>query len=185
MSFLSKEELNKIGFKSIGKDVKVSSLASFYYPETIEIGDNSRIDDFCVLSGKIKIGSFVHIAVHCSLSGGTAGIVFDDFSGLAYGCNVFTKSDDYSGETMTNPTIPMKYKNVNEKPIFISKHVIVGTNSIILPGVKIAEGCSIGAMSMVTKTTTPWNIYFGIPAKILKKRSRNLLEMEKQFLKEN
>ena len=114
MSFLSKEELIKIGFKSIGENVKVSSLASFYYPETIEIGHNSRIDDFCVLSGKIKIGSFVHIAVHCSLSGGRAGIVFDNFSGLAYGCHVFTKSDDYSGKTMTNPTIPMKYKNVNE-----------------------------------------------------------------------
>ena len=86
---------------------------------------------------------------------------------------------------MTNPTIPMKYKNVKEKPIFISKHVIVGTNSVILPGVKIAEGCSIGAMSMVTKTTKPWNIYFGIPAKIIKKRSRNLLGMANQFLKEN
>ena len=175
----------QIGFKSVGKGVKVSSLASFYYPETIEIGDNSRIDDFCALSGKIKIGSFVHIAVHCSISGGTVGIVFDDFSGLAYGCHVFTKSDDYSGETMTNPTIPMKYKNVNEKPIFISKHVIVGTNSVILPGVKIAEGCSVGAMSMVTKSTKPWNIYFGIPAKIIKKRSTNLLNIENQFLKEN
>ena len=86
---------------------------------------------------------------------------------------------------MTNPTIEMKYKNVNEKSIFISKHVIVGTNSVVLPGVKIAEGCSVGAMSMVTKSTKPWNIYFGAPAKIIKKRSRNLLKLENQLLKEN
>ena len=78
MAFLSNEELKKLGFKSIGKGVKVSSLASFYYPETIEIGNNSRIDDFCVLSGKIKIGSFVHIAVHCTLSGCSEGVFLDD-----------------------------------------------------------------------------------------------------------
>ena len=86
---------------------------------------------------------------------------------------------------MTNPTIEMKYKNVNEKSIIISKHVIVGTNSVVLPGVKIAEGCSVGAMSMVTKSTKPWNIYFGVSAKIIKKRSRNLLKIENQLLKEN
>tara|TARA_Y100000589_G_scaffold329009_1_gene374465 strand:+ start:1095 stop:1652 length:558 start_codon:yes stop_codon:yes gene_type:complete len=181
MPFLSQEETRQLGFKSLGEGVKISSLASFYYPESIEIGDNSRIDDFCVLSGKIKIGCNVHIAVHCSISGGKHGILFDDFSGLAYGCHVFAQSDDYSGNSLTNPTIPDHFKKLSGGKIHLGKHVIVGAGSIIFPGVDINEGCAIGSMTMVTKSTKPWHIYFGIPARAIKKRSRNLLDLESEF----
>lgn len=152
MSFLSDSELRKIGFKKLGKNVKISDKASIYNPEKIEIGDNSRIDDFCLLSGKISIGNNVHIAAYCNIAGGIEGITFDDFSGLAYGCHVFSQSDDYTGRTLTNPTIPKKYKKEIIKQVIIGKHVIVGTNSLVFPGVTIEEGCSIGAMTMVTKS---------------------------------
>jgi acetyltransferase-like isoleucine patch superfamily enzyme len=42
-SFLSKEELTKIGFKKIGKNVFLSRKASIYGPENMEIGNNVRI----------------------------------------------------------------------------------------------------------------------------------------------
>ncbi len=58
----------------------------------------------------------------------------------------------------------------------------MGTNSIILPGVCMSEGSSLGAMSMLTKSTEPWSIYFGIPAKKIKNRKKNLLEMEAKYL---
>ena len=45
-SFLSKDELTKIGFKKIGKNVFLSRKASIYGPENMEIGNNVRIDDF-------------------------------------------------------------------------------------------------------------------------------------------
>jgi acetyltransferase-like isoleucine patch superfamily enzyme len=118
------------------------------------------------------------------LAGGTSGITMNDFSGLAYGCHVFTQSDDYSGETMTNPTIPKQFKKETFKEVSIGKHVIVGTKSTILPGVVLSEGCSVGAMSMVTKSTKPWGIYFGIPAKRIKERKMNLLELEKKYITE-
>lgn len=185
MSFLSDSELRKIGFKKLGKNVKISEKASIYNPEKIEIGDNSRIDDFCLLSGKISIGNNVHIAAYCNVAGGIEGITFDDFSGLAYGCHVFSQSDDYTGRTLTNPTIPKKYKKEIIKQVVIGKHVIVGTNSLIFPGVTIEEGCSIGAMTMVTKSTKAWGGYFGIPAKRIKERKKDLLELEQLFHKEN
>lgn len=119
MSFLSDSELRKIGFKKLGKNVKISEKASIYNPEKIEIGDNSRIDDFCLLSGKISIGNNVHIAAYCNIAGGIEGITFDDFSGLAYGCHVFSQSDDYTGRTLTNPTIPKKYKKEIIKQVII------------------------------------------------------------------
>lgn len=184
MAFLTEEQINAIGFKYIGYNVKISDKAAIYNPNLISIEDNSRVDDFCLLSGNIKIGKNVHVAAYCNLAGGELGIEMDDFSGLAYGCHVFTQSDDYSGGTMTNPTVPKKYKKETYKKIHIGKHVIVGTKSIILPGVNVAEGCSVGAMTMLTKSTQPWGIYFGIPAKRIKERKRELLELESEYIKE-
>lgn len=182
MAFLSQEQLHSIGFKSLGDNVRISDKAAIYNSNQIEIGHNSRIDDFCVLSGKITIGRNVHIAIFCNIAGGSEGITFDDFSGLAYGCHVFSQSDDYSGRTLTNPTVPMEYKSETKKAIRIGKHCIIGTSSLIFPGVQLGEGCSVGAMSMVTKSTEEWTIYSGVPAKRLKDRKRDLLALETAYL---
>lgn len=184
MPFLNNNEIQELGFKHVGKNVRISTRAAIYDAAEIEIGDNSRIDDFCVISGRVSIGRNVHIAVFCNVAGGSEGITFHDFSGLAYGCQVFTQSDDYSGKSLTNPTVPDKYKKESKKSIQIGRHAIIGTNAIIFPGVEIAEGSSIGAMTMVTKSTEPWSVYFGIPAKRMKSRSKDLLLLEQQYLRE-
>jgi acetyltransferase-like isoleucine patch superfamily enzyme len=182
MAFLSRDQLEALGFKHLGRNVRISDKAAIYNFDQIEIGDHSRIDDFCVVSGKVRIGRNVHIAVFCNVAGGTEGIVFEDFSGLAYGCHVFTQSDDYSGRTLTNPTVPARYKRETKKAIHIGRHCIVGTNSLIFPGVTLAEGTSVGALSMVTKSTEEWSVYFGNPAKRLKARKRDLLDLEREYL---
>jgi galactoside O-acetyltransferase len=182
MAFLTDAQLREIGFKHLGINVRISDKASIYNPDQIEIGDNSRIDDFCVISGNVTLGRNVHIAVFCNVAGGEKGIVFEDFAGLAYGCHVFTQSDDYSGRTLTNPTVPDQYKSETKAAIRIGRHCIVGTSSIILPGVTLSEGTSVGAMSMVMKGTEPWSIYFGVPAKKIKNRQQDLLALEKQYL---
>jgi galactoside O-acetyltransferase len=182
MPFLSEEELKAKGFKHLGKKVKISSLASIYNADQISIGDYSRIDDFCVLSGRVTIGRNVHIAVFNNVAGGELGITMEDFSGLAYGCHIFTQSDDYSGGSLTNPTVPDEYKHEKKAPVHLGRHVIIGTNSIVFPGVTIAEGCSVGAFAMVTRSTEPWMIYAGIPAKAVKPRKQDLLTFEKAYL---
>jgi galactoside O-acetyltransferase/dTDP-4-amino-4,6-dideoxygalactose transaminase len=118
-----------------------------------------------VVSGKVKIGRNVHIAPYCLVAGGEKVIVFEDFSGLAYQVHVFTQSDDYSGTTMTNPTVPEQFKKEAKKAILIGKHSIVGAGSIIMPGVSLNEGTSVGVMSLVRKSTESWSIYLGNPAK--------------------
>jgi acetyltransferase-like isoleucine patch superfamily enzyme len=95
---------------------------------------------------------------------------------------VFTQSDDYSGQTLTNPTVPDEYKQEVKKAIVIGRHSIVGTNSLIFPGVVLAEGTSVGAMSMVTKSTEEWSIYSGNPAKRINARKRDLLKLEEEYL---
>ncbi len=184
MSYLTEVEISKMGFKKVGQNVKISSKASIYNCELIEIGDNSRIDDFCVVSGKIKIGKYVHITPFCLLAGGKLGVIIDNFSTLAYGAYVFTKSDDYLGEYMTNSLIPDRYKGVTEQRVHIKEHVIIGARSLVLPGVVLEQGVSLGANTLVLKQTEPWSVYIGSPAKKLKKRSRALLKHEELFLKE-
>ncbi len=182
MAFLDRIQLEKIGFKSLGNNVRVSDKASIHSAEHIEIGDNSRIDDFVVISGKVTIGRNVHIAVFCNVAGGEEGVTLEDFAGLAYGCHIFSQSDDYSGRTLTNPTVPAKFKNETKKAIVIGRHSIIGTNSLVFPGVILAEGTSVGALSMVTKSTEEWSIYSGIPAERIKARKKDLLELEKEYL---
>src|ERR1035438_2177082 len=122
MAFLSQDRLASLELKRCGNNVRISVRAAIYNADQIEIGDNSRIDDFCVLSGKVKIGRNVHIAVFCNVAGGSEGITIEDFAVLAYGCHVFSQSDDYSGRTLTNPTVPAKYKRETKKPVTISRH---------------------------------------------------------------
>jgi acetyltransferase-like isoleucine patch superfamily enzyme len=184
MAYYSDKKLKKLGFKSIGNNVKISKKASIYNYESIEIGDNSRIDDFCVISGNVKIGKNVHITPMCLIAGGEKGIVFEDFTTTSYNVQIFTQSDDYSGKTMTNSTIPKKYKKEYKKEVIIKKFSIIGAGSIICPGVVLEEGTAIGTMSLVLKSTKPWRVYIGSPVKKLKNREKDLKKLSEKYLKE-
>ncbi len=177
MAYYSQTELEALGFKKLGRNVKVSQSASIYDFGKIEIGDNSRIDDFCVVSGKLVIGCNVHVTPQCLIAGGEEGIVLEDYTTLAYGVKVFSQSDDYSGDTMTNSLIPKQYKNEFKKRVVIEKYSIVGASAVIMPGIYVKEGSSIGAMSLVTKDTDEWSINVGCPSKKIKNRSKKMLDL--------
>lgn len=181
-SFYSEDELKLIGFKQIGRNVLLSKNAKIYNPENMTLGDNVRIDDFCILSGCIEIGNYIHIAAYSALYGGTEGIYIKDFANLSSRICVYSVSDDYSGETMTNPMVESEFKNIESKPVYIGRHVIIGSTSVILPGVNIAEGSSFGAFSFINKDSEPWSINVGIPFKKIKDRKKNLLELECRML---
>ncbi len=184
-SFYSEDELEKLGFKSVGSNVKISRKSSFYNPKNIVIGDNVRIDDFCVLSAGegITIGNYVHIAVYVSLMG-KSQIIIEDYCSISSRVSIYSSNDDYSGEFMTNPTIDEKYTNVYSGPVIIKKHTIIGSGSIILPSVTLGQGVSIGALSLVNKDCDDFKIYAGVPIRYIKDRSRKLLEQEKIMIKE-
>lgn len=184
-SFYDNDELKGLGLKSFGDNVLISKKVSIYGANSISIGDYVRIDDFCILSGKICIGRNVHIAAYTALYGGKDGIFIEDFVNFSSRISVYSVSDDYSGTSMTNPTIPEKYKLVKSAPVHIGKHVIIGSTSVVLPGVEIAEGSSFGSFSFINHNSTPWSINVGIPFKKIKDRSKNVLELEKIYLQEN
>lgn len=184
MAYLSEDQLRSIGFKTLGANVKISESATIYNADQISIGDHSRIDDFCVISGLVTIGTKVHVTPQCLLAGGIPGIELEDYSTLAYGVKVFTQSDDYSGQTLTNSLIPRKYKNEIFKKVNIGKFSILGAGSTVMPGATIGEGVAVGAMSLVIKPLEAWGIYAGAPAKFLKPRSKQMLSVYAEYAKE-
>lgn len=185
MSFLSKEQIESMGFKSVGENVLLSEKASYYNCKNISIGNNVRIDDFAVLSAGIdgiEIGNYIHIAVFSSLIG-AGKITLKDFCNISSKVSIYSSNDNYSGEYMTNPMVPVELTNVNHAPVSIGKHVIVGSGSVILPNVTLEDGVAIGALSLVTKNCEEFGIYMGTPAKKIKERKRDLLELEKKLNK--
>jgi len=78
--------------------------------------------------------------------------------------------------------LPTKFTNVRHANVFIGKHVIVGSGSVILPGVTLDEGVAVGALSLVNRDCKAFGIYTGNPAKRVKERKRDLLELEQQLM---
>ena len=181
-SFYSQDELKKFRFKELGSNVHLSKKTSIYNASEISIGNNSRIDDFCILSGKIEIGSNVHIAAGVYLYAGNHGIEIRDFVGISSRSAVYAISDDYSGNAMTNPTIPEEYRNVIGGKVIFEKHSLVGSGCTILPNLTIGEGASVGSMSLINKSLEPWGMYWGIPCRFHKPREKKILDLEKEFL---
>lgn len=186
MAFLTEDQIKAMGFRYIGENCLLSDKASYYNCKNISIGSNTRIDDFSVLSagnGGIEIGEYVHLAIGVSLIG-AGKISVQDFAGLSSRVSVYSSNDDYSGQFMTNPMVPSQYTNVTSSDVIIGKHVIVGSGSVILPGVTLETGVAVGALSLVNKNCSEFGIYIGTPVKRIKERKRDLLELEMKLKNE-
>lgn len=175
-SFYSEEELSHLGLKSYGEKVKISRFARFYGAEHISIGDNVRIDDFCILSGNITLGSNIHISAYVALYG-AKGIIMEDYTGISPQTTVYSAMDDFGGDYLIGPIHDEEKTNVTGGPVVFKKFSQVGTKCCVFPNLTIGEGSVVGACSLVTKSLQEWGIYVGVPVILLRKRSKKLLEL--------
>lgn len=173
-SFYSEEELLSMGFKSIGKGCCISRKSSFYGISLLSIGDNVRIDDFCILSGNITLGSHIHISAYVALYG-AGGIVLEDYTGISARSTIYSAMDDFSGDYLIGPIHPEEYTNVTGGKVVVKKYSQIGANCVIFPDLTIEEGVVVGACSMVRHSLDSWYIYAGIPCRKLKERRKNML----------
>jgi galactoside O-acetyltransferase len=182
--FFTEGELCDLGFSEYGTNVLISRATFIGGFPRIRLGSNIRIDDFASLSvpplGFLEIGSNVHIGSGSYLGCG-GGIILENFVGLSQGVRIYSASDDFSGEYLTNPTIPDSYRNVTKSPVTLRAHAIIGSGSVILPGVEVAMGVAVGALSLVNRSLSDWGIYSGTPARFVKARSKNLLTIETEY----
>ncbi len=182
--YYNEEELAGFGFKSIGTNVQVAKNCTIIGLSNISLGSNIRIDGNTTISaygkGWLDIGSYIHIGGCCFLSAGE-GITMKDFSGLSQGVRIYSRTDDYSGKYLSNPTVPEKFTNITGGTVTLNKHVMIGPGTVILPKVTIGEGSVVGALSLVTKSLNPWGVFWGSPVKRIQDRSQQLLELECAF----
>lgn len=174
-SFYSEQELATLGLKSYGSNVLISRFARIYSPEKISIGDNVRIDDFCILSGTITIGSHIHIGVYCAFYG-AYGITLEDYTGCSARVTIYSAMDDFGGDYLVGPIHDEYLTHVTGGPVILKKFAQIGAGSLIFPNITIQTGSVIGAMSMCKQTTAPWTIYAGIPCHRIKERHQGMLQ---------
>ncbi len=175
-SFYSEIELKELGLKSFGSNVLISKKCSIYAPERISIGDNVRIDDFCILSGNVTLGSNVHISAYSALYG-AEGIEFKNNSGCSARTTIYSAMDDFSGDYLIGPMHPTGATHVTGGKVTIEKYVQLGAHCLVFPNVTINEGAVVGALSLVTKDIPEWSIYVGVPARKLRDRNKGLLKL--------
>jgi galactoside O-acetyltransferase len=91
-------------------------------------------------------------------------------------------SDDYYGGIAT-PLVPEKFKgNVDRGDIQINDHCVIGSNSTVLPNVRLGTGSVLGAQSLLNSNSDDWSVFAGSPAKKIAERDKDkILSLQKSF----
>lgn len=161
--------------KKQGEDLFIADNAIIKQPQLLEVGNHVAIDVGVYLSTESIIGDYVHIAPYvCVIGGAKSKLIMGKFSGIAAGSKIICGSDDFT-KGMMNPQVPVKYKETKFTTITIEDFACVGVNCVVMPDVTLGEGSVIGAGSIVTKSTLPWMVYVGSPAKPVKIREKSLI----------
>jgi galactoside O-acetyltransferase len=171
-------------FAKLGSNVQIYPTARIAFPEEISLGSNIIIDDFVFIMGRggIAIGSHVHISSFASITGG-GPVEIGDFASISIGVRVLSGSDVFGGFNLVNSTVPSELRSEQRPGLSIGRHAVIGANSVVLPGIKIADGVAVGAQSLVTEDLPPWTICVGTPAKPIKERARTCLQLEQELKK--
>jgi len=180
--YFSEEELSRFRWGSRGRDVRIHRTCVLVETGNMFIADHVRVDPYVILSAsnRLNIGSYVHIAAAVTILGREA-VDIRDYAGISQGVRILSATDDFSGAAMTGPLIPPHFTKVHAAPVMIKEHVVVGAGSVILPGVTIDTGTTVGAMSLVNRSLDAWGMYFGVPARRFRDRERGVLDLQRQF----
>ena len=159
----------------VGNDVRISDKAEIKRPELMIIGNHVSIESWVYISVKATLGDYIHICSHvCIIGGASSELIMEDFTNISAGGKIVCCSDDFT-QGLINPIVPVQYRHLINKPVIFKRFSVIGVNSVVLPGVTLAEGSSVGAGSVVTKDTLPWMVYCGIPAVPIFQRKKELI----------
>jgi galactoside O-acetyltransferase len=163
---------NEKDLKHCGNNVIIGKAVRIRKPECVSIGDNVIIDDFTYISCSLEIGNYTHISANTNIIGGAGKVTIGSFVDFAPGCKIVAGSSNYYGGGLANPCIPLEYAGeAIYEPIIISDFVLLGCDTVVLPGTFLPEGMATGAFTLVSKRDyEPWSLYLGVPCKFHAKR---------------
>lgn len=182
--YLAPEALRSMPFKSLGHDVIIHERVTLVGIENISIGSHVRIDPEVILlaTGPLTIGCYTHIAAGVFIAA-KAGFEMKNFANIAHGARIYTVNDDYSGEHLMGPTIPPELLSLSPGAVLMQEHANIGAGGIVLPGVTMSEGSVLGALSLIARSTEPWTMYGGVPAKPIKPRRKDVITKGQELMK--
>ena len=155
------------------------------YATRLIVGAYTRIDDGVIITGDVELGDYVHIGAYAVVTG-RYGVQIGSFTGIAMFVAILSGSDDFSGRSMANPTIPDRFKpRLNTGKVVIGQNCLIGAHSTIMPGVTIHDGVGIGGHSMVKTDCEKDTLYAGVPARKICERSKDIWALTAQFEMEN
>ena len=141
--------------------------------QSVNIGENTNIWQFCVIFPNAKIGKNCNICANVLIENDV--VVGDNVtvkSGVQLWDGVIIEDNVCIGPnvTFTNDLFP-RSKNPDWKlqKTLVKKGASIGANATILAGITIGENAMIGAGSVVTKSVPPNEVWFGNPAKFVRK----------------
>ena len=137
----------------IGDDVLIGpnvSLSAGMSPDQPLISDR-----IVVIGHRCVIGRNSSIGGHLSIEIG------DD---VYFGPNVYVTDQNHSA---VDPEQPVGHQAAPERPVSIGDGSWIGTNAVILPGVRIGSRAVVGAGSVVTRDVPAGAVAVGAPARVL------------------
>ncbi len=112
------------------------------------------------------VGKDVFVGDHVRVDSGHADLIYiDDHAHITGGCRLLCHQRDLRHYRKGDDAAKLPYK-LGE--IHVGKGVMVGMETLIMPGVTIGDGAIVGAYSLVTKDISAWTIATGRPAKVVK-----------------
>lgn len=164
--------------KYLGVGAIVGRTVRIRRPEETIIGDHAIVDDFTYISCALEIGRCCHIASHVNISGGAGKVKMGDYVGVAAGCSLHAGSSDYIVVSLDLPTVPpeLRFGGMIEN-IQLADHVLLGSHTVVLPGVQLPMGSATTAMTVLRKQEyEPWTLYSGMEGRKLCRRSHAQLD---------
>lgn len=169
-----KHRFKKAGKVNIaGTPVHIHGAKYMEFGDCVELGCHSRlcaIDSFPTtgqhFSPQLILGNNVVIQTLCHIGCINKVVIGDN---TTMGARVYITDHTHGTTDADNLLLPPRWRNlVSRGPVIIGKHVHIGENVCIMPGVTIGDYSVIGANSVVTRDIPVGGIAVGSPAKVIK-----------------